>query len=62
MPAKKTAPQRKPARAADSPEQSKRFIEMAREIGADETGGEFRKALKKIAPRQDASQRRTEKH
>jgi hypothetical protein len=49
MPAKKpSAPKRdhKP----DNPEQSQRFIETARELGADETGEEFRKALKKIAP------------
>jgi hypothetical protein len=40
----------KQASKCDDPEQSKRFIETAREIGADESGEEFRKALKKIAP------------
>ncbi len=34
----------------DDPEQSKAFVDMARELGADETGEEFRKALKKLAP------------
>jgi hypothetical protein len=31
-------------------EQSERFIETAREIGMDESGKEFERALKKIAP------------
>jgi hypothetical protein len=33
----------------DDPEQSKRFIETAREIGAAETEGEAERAFKKIA-------------
>lgn len=32
------------------PEQSKRFIESARELGADETGEEFNRAFSKIVP------------
>lgn len=35
----------------DDPEQSKRFVETAREIEADETGEAFRRALEKIVPR-----------
>jgi hypothetical protein len=31
------------------PEQSKRFIDMARELGPDETGEKFKRALGKIA-------------
>lgn len=34
----------------DNPEQSKRFIEAARQIEADETGEAFRRALEKIVP------------
>jgi len=34
----------------DDPEQSKRFIETARHIGADETGEAFRRAFEKIVP------------
>jgi hypothetical protein len=32
----------------DDPEQSKRFIETARQLEADETGEAFRRAFKKI--------------
>ena len=32
----------------DDPEQSKRFEEMARELGADETGKKFEEALKVV--------------
>jgi len=45
---------RKPALTRDDPAESKRFIDMAREIGADE-GPEgrkaFERALDKIVPR-----------
>jgi hypothetical protein len=44
---------RKPKPAPDDPAQSKRFTDMAREIGADETekGREaFERAFKKMAP------------
>jgi hypothetical protein len=34
----------------DDPEQSKRFVETAREIEADETGEAFRRAFEKIVP------------
>jgi hypothetical protein len=34
----------------DDPEQSKRFIEAARQIEADETGEAFRRAFEKIVP------------
>lgn len=45
---KKPAPKTK--LKSDDPEQSKRFIETAREIGTDETGKEFEKAIKRIVP------------
>jgi hypothetical protein len=34
----------------DDQKQSQRFIETAREIGADETGEAFERAFKKIVP------------
>jgi hypothetical protein len=40
---------RKTNRPPDDPEQSKRFIDMAREIGADATKDEFEKAFGKVA-------------
>jgi hypothetical protein len=48
----KRKPLAKPAAPKpDDPEQSKRFVEAAREIGADETGEAFRRAFEKIVPR-----------
>lgn len=44
MPAPKKPPQHLDA------DQSKRFIEAARELGADETGEEFMRAFAKIVP------------
>lgn len=35
----------------DDPEQSKRFIEAARKIEADETGEAFQRAFEKIVPK-----------
>ena len=40
-----------PVPKPDDPEQSKRFVETAREIGTDETGEAFRRAFEKIVPR-----------
>jgi hypothetical protein len=40
---------RKPAPKPDDPAQSKRFIETAREIGADESPEAFERAFKKVA-------------
>jgi hypothetical protein len=34
----------------DDPEQSKRFVEAARQIEADESGEAFRRAFEKIVP------------
>jgi hypothetical protein len=45
----KAAPKR-PAPKPDDPEQSKRFIETARQIEADETGETFRRAFERIVP------------
>jgi hypothetical protein len=42
---------RKPAPKPDDPEQSRRFIETAREIGTDESPEAFERAFKKIVPR-----------
>lgn len=39
-----------PVPKPDDPEQSRRFVETAREIGADESGEAFRRALRKIVP------------
>lgn len=43
-----------PERKPDNPEQSKRFIEKAKELGADESGEAFERALKKIVPAKDS--------
>jgi hypothetical protein len=40
---------RKPKPPPDDPEQSKRFIEAAREIGTDERPEEFERVFKKVA-------------
>jgi hypothetical protein len=45
----KPAPKRKNPKQ-DDPEQSKRFVETARQIEADETGEAFRRAFEKIVP------------
>jgi hypothetical protein len=43
---------RKPLPPPDDPEQSKRFIEIAREVGADETTREeFDRTFRKVASR-----------
>ena len=47
----KQRPSRKPAsQKPDDPAQSKRFVETAREIEADESGDAFRRAFEKIVP------------
>jgi hypothetical protein len=46
---------RKPKPPPDDPEQSKRFIEMAREIGADASKEEFERAFKRVASSKRAS-------
>ena len=43
MPARKPPPH-------DNPEQSKRFIDMAREVEADETPGAMDRAMKEVTP------------
>jgi hypothetical protein len=37
--------------------QSERFIEAARELGVDETGKEFERALSKIVPKRQTKRR-----
>jgi hypothetical protein len=39
---------RKPKSPPDDPEQSKRFIEMAREVGADASKEAFERAFKEV--------------
>jgi hypothetical protein len=46
---KEPAPKRQNPKQ-DDPEQSKRFIEAAHQIEADETGEAFRRAFRKIVP------------
>lgn len=41
---------RKPIPKPDDPEQSKRFIESAKELGADEDGSALERILKKVRP------------
>jgi hypothetical protein len=42
---------RKPVPSPDDPEQFKRFIEIAREVGADGTQEEFDRVFRKVASR-----------
>jgi hypothetical protein len=46
----KATPRDRSAKEAPQKTQSERFIEAAREIGVDESGKEFEKALRKIVP------------
>ena len=39
-----------PEPVADNPEQSKRFVEAARELGIEETGAAYDRALDRILP------------
>jgi|HubBroStandDraft_4_1064222.scaffolds.fasta_scaffold61830_2 hypothetical protein len=41
---------KKPAPKPDDPVQSKRFIEVAKEVGADTDDGALERAFKKIVP------------
>ena len=45
----------------DDPEQSKRFIEAARDLGSDETGDAFERAFKTVTRKRRPSADRTEK-
>ena len=49
MPEPKPHPLDPPAEA-DDPEQSRRFLDIAREVGADESPGALDRALDKIIP------------
>jgi hypothetical protein len=42
-------PARKPKPPPDDPEQSKRFIDMAREVGAEQASPNFERVLRKVA-------------
>jgi hypothetical protein len=48
---------RKPAPRPDDPAQSKRFIDMAREVEAAETEEEAERALKKVAKEKPKAKR-----
>jgi hypothetical protein len=48
---------RKPAPPPDDPAQSKRFIEMAREVEAAETEEEAERAFKKVAKQKPKNER-----
>jgi hypothetical protein len=50
---------RKPNPKPDDPKQSKRFIETAREIGADETREGADRAFKQITPLKDSQKPRS---
>lgn len=41
---------KKPERPLDNPEQSRRFEEIARELGSDQTGRAFKKEIKIVVP------------
>jgi hypothetical protein len=43
---------RKPKPKPDKPEQLKRFIDMAREVGADQPSENFERVLDKVAKRE----------
>jgi hypothetical protein len=51
-PKARKAPNKKSA-AEKQKEQSARFIKAARELGVDESGKEFEKAVRKLLPRKD---------
>ncbi|WP_139372895.1 hypothetical protein [Nitrobacter vulgaris] len=58
--AKKPKARKAPAKTDDESkqkEQSARFIKAAREIGVDESGKEFERAIKKIVPSKKTSSR-----
>ena len=42
---------RKPKTEPDNPVQSARFIESAKKLGVDETGGRFKRALAAVLPK-----------
>jgi hypothetical protein len=46
----------------DNPEQSKRFIEAAREIGADESPEAFERVFKKVVRQKPAKPKRRQRH
>jgi hypothetical protein len=46
---------RTPAPKSDDPEQSKRFLETAKDVGADEDAEALDQVFKKIASRKDRS-------
>jgi hypothetical protein len=50
---------RKPAPPPDDPEQSKRFIDMARAVEAEGTDEEFSRAFKKIISHKGSKRKET---
>jgi hypothetical protein len=58
MPKKKPPPEI--PETANDPEQSRRFIETAKKLGADKSGEEFERLFEKVVPPRRASKRRGE--
>jgi hypothetical protein len=56
MPKKKPPPEL--PKTADDPEQSRRFIETAKKLGADKSGEEFERLFKQVVPPKRGSKRR----
>lgn len=50
---------RKTAPKSDDPEQSKRFIEMAREVGAEEPSPDFERVFRKVAEQSKGAHSKT---
>lgn len=48
-----------PPPKADNPEQSRRFIDMAREVEADESPGALDRAFKRVVPRPEGERRQS---
>ena len=46
---------RKPKPPPDDPEESKRFIDMAREVGAEKPSPDFERVLRKVAEKPKGS-------
>jgi hypothetical protein len=47
----------KPTPKPDDPDQSKRFIEMAREVGAEEPSPDFERVFRKVAEKPKRSRK-----
>jgi hypothetical protein len=50
---------RKPKPPPDDPEESKRFIDMAREVGAEQPSSDFERVFRKVAEQPKATSRKS---